>query len=501
LALNSGTITDAAGNPAVLTLPSPGTSGSLGNAKALVIDTTPPSPPTNPGPSATQPLPASTPPPKPPINTPAALPEPVQSSVANPSTTPVTNVANTILGSNDVATALGSIAPERVQVIGAAVASLPPTTAQAFGAALGGAGAQAASALLNNIAVLPQAQVAAVASVTGSLPAEAATTLVTTLAALPPAQLAAVAEVAAAIPAGAATQVFAAVANLSRGATAPIAFAPPAAVSVSASGQETVSFDIPDDAATAIRIGDDEVAGVQVALTGRRSVVVMVKPGQVGRITRPKSGNWPDLALPVTSGKQAGLMPIFSLPADVVALTFEPAPTGLSVVQQGSLGGGGVVPLSAPIAITVSAPAGAAKASVGIQMPSVSVEAGETFAYLYSTGGGTGPGFAGYLRAPAEFDPPTLRQKWNLPIDETADVLFLPVALRPAFVQNFSAGAHIFSSSESNAADFGVAGPQFTTFTVVAPQVENRIYVFNPVTKGYGWINADEVGPSGPPLE
>ena len=38
LALNGGTINDAAGNAATLTLASPGASGSLGANKALVID-------------------------------------------------------------------------------------------------------------------------------------------------------------------------------------------------------------------------------------------------------------------------------------------------------------------------------------------------------------------------------------------------------------------------------------------------------------------------------
>jgi VCBS repeat-containing protein len=42
LALNSGTIKDAAANNATLTLPSPGASGSLGNSKLLIIDTTAP---------------------------------------------------------------------------------------------------------------------------------------------------------------------------------------------------------------------------------------------------------------------------------------------------------------------------------------------------------------------------------------------------------------------------------------------------------------------------
>jgi len=39
LALNSGTITDSAGNNATLTLPTPGAANSLGANKAIVIDT------------------------------------------------------------------------------------------------------------------------------------------------------------------------------------------------------------------------------------------------------------------------------------------------------------------------------------------------------------------------------------------------------------------------------------------------------------------------------
>jgi hypothetical protein len=42
LTLNSGTIKDAAGNDATLTLPAPGAAGSLGDNKAIVIDTTAP---------------------------------------------------------------------------------------------------------------------------------------------------------------------------------------------------------------------------------------------------------------------------------------------------------------------------------------------------------------------------------------------------------------------------------------------------------------------------
>ena len=42
LVLNGGAISDAAGNEAVLTLPAPGTAGSLGFNKSLVVDTAPP---------------------------------------------------------------------------------------------------------------------------------------------------------------------------------------------------------------------------------------------------------------------------------------------------------------------------------------------------------------------------------------------------------------------------------------------------------------------------
>ncbi len=46
LVFNGGTIKDAAGNSANLALVTPGTAGSLGNAKSIVIDTTPPTAPT-----------------------------------------------------------------------------------------------------------------------------------------------------------------------------------------------------------------------------------------------------------------------------------------------------------------------------------------------------------------------------------------------------------------------------------------------------------------------
>ena len=401
-----------------------------------------------------------------------------------------------------VAAAFAAISPAQAQAIGSALAGLPPQAAQGFGTALGGAGAQAAGALLSNLAALPAEQVAAVANVAGSIPAEAAAALVTTLASLPPTQLAAVADVAASLPASSATQVFAAIASLAQPGAGPVSFAPPAAVQRSATGQETVSFELGDDTApSASNIESAEVAGVHVAVSSRRTVVVLIKPGQVGVINRPKSGVWPDVALPVTAGAQAGLTPVFAIPSDATSFSFEPTPSNLNLVQQGSLGGGAVIPLGSPFAVRVTAPTSAAETVIGVQMPSIPVAKGEAFAYLFSTGGGTGPGFTGYLRAPAEFDAPTGRQKWNLRVDEATDVLFLPVALQPAFVSNFVEDAHIYSSAFDGAVDFGPIGEQFSTLTVVAPQVAGRIYVYNPETKGYGWVNANEVGPASPPAK
>ena len=60
---------------------------------------------------------------------------------------------------------------------------------------------------------------------------------------------------------------------------------------------------------------------------------------------------------------------------------------------------------------------------------------------------------------------------------------------------------HIWSSPFKDGADFGVAAPQFTTFTVLGPQVGQRLLVYNPVTNNSGWIEALGVGPVGsPPL-
>jgi hypothetical protein len=77
--------------------------------------------------------------------------------------------------------------------------------------------------------------------------------------------------------------------------------------------------------------------------------------------------------------------------------------------------------------------------------------------------------------------------------------LVLPGIVIRAYLQTFEDNVHIWSSFEAHAVDFGAAGPAFTTFRVIAPQVGSRIFVFNPESNNYGWIDVAGVGPVAPP--
>ena len=52
----------------------------------------------------------------------------------------------------------------------------------------------------------------------------------------------------------------------------------------------------------------------------------------------------------------------------------------------------------------------------------------------------------------------------------------------------------IYAGPEPEDDALGTAGPQFSTLTVVAAQILNRLYVFNPITGNYGWIDVASVG-------
>jgi hypothetical protein len=46
---------------------------------------------------------------------------------------------------------------------------------------------------------------------------------------------------------------------------------------------------------------------------------------------------------------------------------------------------------------------------------------------------------------------------------------------------------------------FGTTSRQFCSFQVVLPPTGPRLYVFNPYSRNYFWIDASAIGPVGPP--
>jgi len=65
------------------------------------------------------------------------------------------------------------------------------------------------------------------------------------------------------------------------------------------------------------------------------------------------------------------------------------------------------------------------------------------------------------------------------------------------WIENFIP-TDLWSGPGGGAASFG-AQPQFSAFLVVQPQTGSRLYVYNPRTQNYAFIDANAVGPSGPP--
>lgn len=72
-----------------------------------------------------------------------------------------------------------------------------------------------------------------------------------------------------------------------------------------------------------------------------------------------------------------------------------------------------------------------------------------------------------------------------------------PTGFQPFWVENFVA-TPIWSGIDAAALNFGLQ-PQFSGFLVVKPQSGSRLYVLNPRTNNFAYIDADAVGPSGPP--
>jgi len=84
------------------------------------------------------------------------------------------------------------------------------------------------------------------------------------------------------------------------------------------------------------------------------------------------------------------------------------------------------------------------------------------------------------------------------PPPTTATGVPAPLAFQPFWVENFVV-TPIWSGSDASAVDFGNQ-PPFFSFLVVQAQAASRLYVFNPRSNNYGYVDAADVGPSGPPV-
>jgi hypothetical protein len=75
-----------------------------------------------------------------------------------------------------------------------------------------------------------------------------------------------------------------------------------------------------------------------------------------------------------------------------------------------------------------------------------------------------------------------------------------PLPFQPYWVKNFKI-TEMWSgpAGEQGVVSFGSTSHQFCSFQVVRPQEGGRLYVLNPYSKNFFWIDADAVGPVGPP--
>jgi hypothetical protein len=182
-------------------------------------------------------------------------------------------------------------------------------------------------------------------------------------------------------------------------------------------------------------------------------------------------------------------------------------PSDVSQAQLGSLGGGNAVALAAPVDLRLLAKDIASSAEVplsdGAQALTYQVSlpilaqptnAGEVFTWLIEVQ--EDGNFLGYMRYPSTFDARTNTQVYELSAQVLQNSAVLPVILQASRVQAFMGDVHSWSSPFKTGVDFGVLGPVWGVYDVLAPQVGGRIGVLSPDGSDMIWIDASGVGPA-----
>jgi hypothetical protein len=81
------------------------------------------------------------------------------------------------------------------------------------------------------------------------------------------------------------------------------------------------------------------------------------------------------------------------------------------------------------------------------------------------------------------------------PVPEATPEPFEPYWVENHRITELWSGA----SGGPDTVSFGATSGQFCSFLVVVPPEGDRLYVFNPYSQDYFWIDAADVGPAGPP--
>jgi hypothetical protein len=189
---------------------------------------------------------------------------------------------------------------------------------------------------------------------------------------------------------------------------------------------------------------------------------------------------------------------------DQLEVVWNASPDVPNSAASGSLGGGIVTPVQLPAYLelrqtttnhSATTPDALGNEFFDVALPILATPASPDQQFEWLIGRYDAGRFIGYERRGSAFDPATNTLHYRLSAAELQGTLLLPALVGRAYVATLDPSAHIYSGPLLDAADFGEAGPQFTRFSVVGPQVAGRLFVFNPLTSNYGWIEADGVGP------